>query len=204
MTTAQVEAACQQWLAFIEEKESGLAFLKSTARFLEPFGMAARRNPGRIRQIEEFLAAHGIALSHKGAARTSLSEFTRDESITFRLMRKHTAFHKTGQEEVAYDHAGTIEVAREESGLRLYPHQEDAIEQLNLQLNKNQKMPFAGLLVLPTGGGKTLTAAYWLAKNLLQKNKKILWIAHRHELLNQAKDTFHKRLAFQDVLPQRT
>jgi len=44
------------------------------------------------------------------------------------------------------------------------------------------------LLVLPTGGGKTLTAVHWLLRNFIDKKKKVLWIAHRHELLDQALD----------------
>ena len=46
---------------------------------------------------------------------------------------------------------------------------------------------------------RLVTAAYWLAKNFLDKNKIILWIAHRHELLEQAKSAFHERLAFKDI-----
>ncbi len=203
MTTEQVEEVCQQWLTHLKGKSNGLKSLRSAERFLASFGMAARRNADRIEQIEDFLREHEVSLSHKGEIRTSLWHFAKDESITFRLMNKDDLLQKAGQETVAYDHAGTIQVAREESGLRLYSHQEDAIEQLNQQISKTQKVPFAGLLVLPTGGGKTLTAAYWLAKNLLDKGKKILWVAHRHELLDQAKDTFHKRLAYQDILPKR-
>ena len=44
-------------------------------------------------------------------------------------------------------------------------------------------------MVLPTGGGKTLTAVHWLLKNFIDKKQKVLWIAHRHELLNQALET---------------
>ena len=56
--------------------------------------------------------------------------------------------------------------------------------------------------MLPTGGGKTLTATYWLLKNYTDKNKKILWIAHRHELLEQAKNSF-EQLAYSDILKNR-
>jgi superfamily II DNA or RNA helicase len=52
-----------------------------------------------------------------------------------------------------------------ESGISLYKHQEEAVAKLQEKIVLANKSPFAGLLVLPTGGGKTLTAAYWLAKN---------------------------------------
>ncbi|MCS6798274.1 MAG: DEAD/DEAH box helicase, partial [Myxococcota bacterium] len=43
----------------------------------------------------------------------------------------------------------------------------------------------AGMLVLPTGGGKTLTALYYLAVDWLSRGKRVLWIAHRVHLLDQ-------------------
>jgi len=110
-----------------------------------------------------------------------------------------SSFENYGQIKVKYKNAGEILVATEESCINLYKHQEDAIENLNNQILKTNKTPFSGLLVLPTGAGKTLTAAYWLCKNYLDKNKKVLWIAHRHELLEQAKRTFNEDLAFSDV-----
>ncbi|WP_295092536.1 DEAD/DEAH box helicase family protein [Ruminococcus sp.] len=69
----------------------------------------------------------------------------------------------------------------------LYEHQVEALKALNAI---NKKPDFRTLLVLPTGGGKTMTAVYWLLQNAVDQGKKILWIAHRHLLLEQAADTF--------------
>lgn len=85
------------------------------------------------------------------------------------------------------------------SGIKLYTHQLAAVDSLNKKVIQENKTPFAGLLVLPTGGGKTLTAAYWVAKNFLDKGKKVLWIAHRHTLLEQAKETFCEKVAYIDI-----
>lgn len=96
--------------------------------------------------------------------------------------------------EVSY--SGTVKVNVNRNPRRLYEHQIDAM----LALNKmDSKRSFATLLVLPTGGGKTLTACYWLLKNAVDKNKKILWVAHRHLLLEQALETFQKN-AYSDLL----
>ena len=95
--------------------------------------------------------------------------------------------------------AGTVHIAEDESNIRLYPHQEEAFSNMQKEIILSGKNPFAGLLVLPTGGGKTLTVAHWLSKNILDKGKKALWIAHRHELLEQAKTTFAEKLAFKDI-----
>ncbi|WP_049962696.1 DEAD/DEAH box helicase family protein [Ruminococcus sp. HUN007] len=69
----------------------------------------------------------------------------------------------------------------------LYEHQAEAIKALN---DIDKKPEFRTMLVLPTGGGKTLTAVNWLLKNAVDKGKKILWIAHRQLLLEQAAETF--------------
>jgi superfamily II DNA or RNA helicase len=86
---------------------------------------------------------------------------------------------------VQVDYAGRIGVATGENPKELYYHQNQAI----IALNETNKLPFEGLLVLPTGGGKTLTAVHWLLRNFINKGKKVLWIAHRHELLDQAYQT---------------
>ena len=81
--------------------------------------------------------------------------------------------------------SGKIIVSNAENPRTLYEHQNLAIQ----ALDKKNSSPFKGLLVLPTGGGKTLTAVHWLLKNFIDKKQKVLWIAHRHELLNQALET---------------
>lgn len=91
--------------------------------------------------------------------------------------------------------SGQIKVNPENNPRELYAHQNEAI----IELDKKNKSPFEGLLVLPTGGGKTLTAVYWLLRNYINKGKKVLWIAHRHELLNQALETI-KFSAYRSLL----
>ena len=53
-----------------------------------------------------------------------------------------------------------------------------------------QKDAFKGLLVMPTGSGKTFTAVNWLIADVINQGKKVLWVAHRHELLEQAAGVF--------------
>ncbi|WP_373838227.1 DEAD/DEAH box helicase family protein [Methanospirillum sp.] len=96
-------------------------------------------------------------------------------------------------------YAGTISITSGECSKNLYQHQKDALQKLDPY---SGIIPFKGLLVLPTGGGKTLTASYWLAKNYINKGKKILWIAHRHELLEQAKVTFWQ-IAYSSLIKER-
>lgn len=100
--------------------------------------------------------------------------------------------------------AGTVVVSPGESGIKLYPHQIEAFDKMTKQIVNAGKYPYKGLLVLPTGGGKTLTAARWIAQNILDKGIKVLWLAHRHELLEQAKKTFAEKLAFKDIFKEKS
>lgn len=78
-----------------------------------------------------------------------------------------------------------------------YEHQKKAMEALD-KINKEES--YSTLVVLPTGGGKTYTASMWLLKNAIDKKKKILWIAHRQMLLDQAAESFQK-FAYTEVVP---
>ena len=78
-----------------------------------------------------------------------------------------------------------------------YNHQKDAMAKLSL-IDKEES--FSTLVVLPTGGGKTYTASTWLLKNAIDKKKKILWIAHRQMLLDQAAESF-QRFAYAEAMP---
>lgn len=78
-----------------------------------------------------------------------------------------------------------------------YEHQKKAMEALD---KMNQESSYSTLVVLPTGGGKTYTASMWLLKNAIGKKKKILWIAHRQMLLDQAAESFQK-FAYKEVVP---
>lgn len=78
-----------------------------------------------------------------------------------------------------------------------YEHQKAAMESLDI-INKSEK--YSTMLVLPTGGGKTYTASMWLLKNAIDRKKKILWIAHRQMLLEQAAESFQK-YAYSELIP---
>ena len=92
---------------------------------------------------------------------------------------------------------GTV-VAKKGTNPRVpYNHQKDAMAKLNL-IDKEDS--FSTLVVLPTGGGKTYTASTWLLKNAVDKKKKIIWIAHRQMLLDQAAESFQK-FAYAEAMP---
>lgn len=94
---------------------------------------------------------------------------------------------------------GTAKVIPKKNPKELYEHQLEAIDCLNV-INKQES--FRTLVVIPTGGGKTLTASWWLLRNALNEGKKVLWIAHRQMLLEQALRTFLQN-AYATCMPTR-
>ncbi|MDD2717723.1 MAG: DEAD/DEAH box helicase family protein [Candidatus Wallbacteria bacterium] len=72
----------------------------------------------------------------------------------------------------------------------LQGHQRISIEKLNKTFTFSDQIGKGGLLVLPTGGGKTLTTVRWLYDFALGKGVKVLWLAHTFHLLDQVYATF--------------
>jgi superfamily II DNA or RNA helicase len=64
-------------------------------------------------------------------------------------------------------------------------HQAMAIDHLIKWYNSHPNTYAGGILVLPTGGGKTFTAIRFICRTALSEGYKILWLAHTHHLLAQ-------------------
>lgn len=50
----------------------------------------------------------------------------------------------------------------------------------------------AGMLVMPTGSGKSRTATTFLIREMIGRGYQVLWLAHRHMLIDQAADCFER------------
>ena len=96
-------------------------------------------------------------------------------------------------------HEGQIRVKLKSNPIQLYEHQLEALDVLK---KMDQHPSFKSILVIPTGGGKTLTACWWLLNGALNKRKKVLWLAHRQLLLEQAVKAFELN-AYADVMTER-
>ena len=72
------------------------------------------------------------------------------------------------------------------SGKRPAAHQAAALDKLQQWFRSpTPGTAKGGLLVLPTGGGKTYTAVHFLCTEPLSDGYKVLWLAHTHHLLEQ-------------------
>lgn len=86
---------------------------------------------------------------------------------------------------------------REDSRPRRQPatHQIEALGKLQRWFGTPSHDSRGGILVLPTGGGKTFTAVRFLCTEPLSAGYKVLWLAHTHHLLEQAADAFGTSLS---------
>lgn len=77
--------------------------------------------------------------------------------------------------------------------IKAHDYQREAWEKLSAHLAEADVTGvFQGLLVMPTGAGKTFTAVRWLAERALSRGMRVLWLAHRRELLQHAAAEFHR------------
>lgn len=84
----------------------------------------------------------------------------------------------------------TLKVSSVNDPFRPYEHQLASWNALHKHFIQEKKQ--TGILVVPTGGGKTAIATRWLLPHHIQKGGRVLWLAHRNSLLRQAFNTFAK------------
>ena len=77
------------------------------------------------------------------------------------------------------------------------PHQRRALDRLGKWYCRSEQER-GGILVLPTGGGKTFVATHFLCRHPLSDGYRILWLAHTHHLLEQAFEAFGHAMALVD------
>jgi len=204
MELKEIREIVKEIIFDIEKNKLNLTY-RNYETFLAKLEMEKRRNFKILAKFDYQFKKQNLTLWCGKESVKSITQFVKGETITFRMAEISEAKNTMDKKEknVKYDFAGKINIANAESGIIPYEHQEKAFYSLNQKIIKTNKNPFAGLLVLPTGGGKTLTAGHWISKNYLDKGKKVLWLAHRHELLEQAKTTFSDKLAFNDIFENK-
>lgn len=90
---------------------------------------------------------------------------------------------------------------------QLHSHQKSAFDKMEKWFTNRPQPHAGGVLVLPTGGGKTLTATRFLCSTVFSAGYKVIWLAHTHHLLEQAfhsfKDSLHTILEPREKLNAR-
>jgi len=160
----------------------------------------SQKKKEEIQEFDKLLEDNKICLTYRNFRKKSILSF-RDKNYNYKQIT-FCYLNENIMNNIANDkNWGKIERANG-NNQDLRPYQQTAIQQLNKALEKKSFRNLKGLLVIPTGGGKTFIAVYWLLKNKIDKGAKVLWIAHRYTLLDQAFETFFD-CAYTDVLKER-
>lgn len=87
-----------------------------------------------------------------------------------------------------------IEDSLADSRSLIMPHQQEAVNALSdyYELEKDVSGR-NGLLVMPTGSGKTYTAVTWLLSQGVANGYRVVWLVHRQELVEQTYQEFRKQ-----------
>lgn len=87
-----------------------------------------------------------------------------------------------------------IQLSTPDARSLIMPHQQEAVDAMAayFQLSKEQE-DRSGVVVMPTGSGKTYTAVTWLLTQGVSQGYRVVWLVHRQELVNQAFNEFVKQ-----------
>ena len=87
-----------------------------------------------------------------------------------------------------------IEKSKADSRSLIMPHQQDAVDAMTAYFNlENEKAGKSGVVVMPTGSGKTYTAVTWLLTQAIAQDYRVVWLVHRQELVEQTFREFRKQ-----------
>ncbi len=146
--------------------------------------------------------ANRVNRSNKAAMRRWFIQRNLTDTFKAALWREFRAAHQSRRTTKAGQgrgHSGAASGLRTISGENLpepipvYPHHLEAATALDRLARARSPEHRSGLVVLPTGAGKTTTAVRWLIGRMASDpQQRVLWLAHQEELLTQAADTFQK------------
>lgn len=89
-----------------------------------------------------------------------------------------------------------IDIGKSEADSRslIMPHQQEAVEAMTKYFTLGEdKADRNGIVVMPTGSGKTYTAVTWLLSQGVANGYLVVWLVHRQELVEQTFQEFRKQ-----------
>jgi len=127
-----------------------------------------------------------LFLQSKSSTENSRANF---RAVFVRAHKEPLPVRSSGGSSLITDDRGITPLVGQGASLEYtpYAHQRDAwiwLDELSAGATSSER---AGLLVLPTGAGKTTTAVDWVVRRMAaDASVRVLWIAHQQELLEQA------------------
>lgn len=97
---------------------------------------------------------------------------------------------KFENEQSVFSYPVTIDMTKTiANDVPMHDYQKNAVEELKkFYIDEDGNK---GMLVMPTGSGKTRTAVYFLNKYFISSGYQVIWLTHRHMLIDQTADAFY-------------
>lgn len=150
--------------------------------------------PKYEKQVSEICRALNITERSRNGRLTALSKKKTTDSLVNAYeaaLLSISGLSIQQQEYSNFKYTKTLDMkATKVEDVSLYDFQEEAVNALkNHFVDKDMQN---GMLVMPTGSGKSRTSTYFLIKEMISRGYQIIWLAHRHMLIDQAADCFYR------------
>ena len=168
-------------------------FVKDYRREIEDYFLAGSNSLLRICKNFEKRNYGGIKVGSNEEMLKSLKEKKLTASIREAYLNELNAYGRkyVPENDSSFETEKIIDLRNSHFGdIQMEDFQRDAVAALDSYFNIEDKK--SGILMLPTGGGKTRVATVFLIKYMLSKGYQIIWLAHRHMLIDQAADNLYK------------
>lgn len=161
-----------------------------------------RLTPSKRDEISDLFEKYNLEVikPHFEKTKLDLQEINKNDNIIIRYNEMEISLDSISKKEIGNISRPDFTVITGNCSKKPYPFQEEAYKELNKFYDNNSNKK--GLLILPTGAGKTFTSVSWLLRNVVNKKRKIIWLTHRHELLEQVANEVGK-LCYSNILPNR-
>ena len=133
-----------------------------------------------------------IGKDHDRLARLSERRFTQSLAEAYcAALYEISGFSLEPEDYSSYRHTKSLNMRETKiEEVPLYDFQKDAVRALKEHFIDNDRA--AGMLVMPTGSGKSRTSTCFLIREMISRGYQVIWLVHRHMLIDQAADCFYR------------
>ena len=133
-----------------------------------------------------------IGKDHDRLVRLSERRFTQSLAEAYcAALYEISGFSLEPEDYSSYRHTKSLNMRETKTeDVPLYDFQEDAVQALKKHFVDEDRA--AGMLVMPTGSGKSRASTFFLIREMVSRGYQVVWLVHRHMLIDQAADCFYR------------
>ncbi|MBQ8697662.1 MAG: DEAD/DEAH box helicase family protein, partial [Schwartzia sp.] len=170
-------------------------FIQKYRREIEDYFREAQKG-AHLKSIAEHLAKLNYGGFKKNMEPEDILLLLRRKNLTNTVVEAYKVeLMKDGlpdfETETTFTKPVTIDITKTAATeVSLYPYQQEAVAELKKFFIDEDKR--SGIMMMPTVSGKTMTSAYFLLREMASRGYEIVWLAHRHMLVEQAAEALYR------------